>query len=202
MSDGPARESGAPGTTDERIVGRRLIHQGKKFSFEMLTIRPGKGEKTYDREIVRHPGAVVIVPVLAPDQLVMIRNRRVAVGEELWEFPAGTLEAGEPPEACAPRELIEETGYQARDTKPLGWFYTTPGMTDERMHAFVATGLSHVGQALEEDESIRVEVVELTDAMTMLSDGRLRDGKSMLALLLALRHADSGLSREWGGGSA
>ncbi|MBC7835457.1 MAG: NUDIX hydrolase [Phycisphaerales bacterium] len=202
MSNGPVGEQDASGGIDERIVGRRLIHKGKKFSFEMLTIRPGSSTKTYDREIVRHPGAVVIVPVLAPDELVMIRNRRVAVGEELWEFPAGTLEAGEAPETCAPRELIEETGYRAGETKPLGWFYTTPGMTDERMHAFLATDLNHVGQALEEDESIRVEVVQLSDAMAMLADGRLRDGKSMLALLLALRHADSGLGSEWGGEGA
>lgn len=168
---------------------RTLIHRGKKFDFEMLRYRSASG-KTIEREVVRHPGAVCILPILAEagsDRLVMIRNRRYALGVELLEFPAGTLEKGEDPAACAGRELIEETGYRAAEVIPLGSFYTTPGMTDEVMHAFAARGLSHVGQRLEEDEQIRVELLGVEAALGLLDRGEFRDAKSMVTLMLGLR---------------
>lgn len=179
-------------------VSRRLIHKGAKFDFEMLTFCT-PGGKTLHREVVRHPGAVVIVPILdrTDDEggraVVMIRNRRLALGEVLLECPAGTIgdHGDEDPAACAGRELIEETGYQAQRLVSLGWFYTTPGMTNEKMHAFAATGLTHVGQALEEDESITVELVPMVRALAMIGgveeEETLRDAKSMLAIMLAER---------------
>jgi ADP-ribose pyrophosphatase len=88
---------------------------------------------------------------------------------------------------CAGRELIEETGYRAANIRSLGWFYTTPGLTDERMHAFAATGLVHVGQDLEDDETIDVEAVEPARVLGMIGSGEMRDAKSMLAVLLADR---------------
>lgn len=172
------------------VLSRRVIHKGRKFDFEQVTIASAKGG-TITREVVRHPGAVVIVPVLDDGprggRVVMIRNRRFAIGETLLEFPAGTIDPGEKPEVCAGRELIEETGYQAAKLLGLGWFYTTPGMTDERMHVFVATGLKPVGQNLEEDENITVELVSVADAAAAMDSGSLRDGKSMVALTLAIR---------------
>jgi ADP-ribose pyrophosphatase len=192
-----------------RVVRRDTIHRGKKFDFEMLTVeRPGEAGKgkTLQREIVRHPGAVVVVPILEEwgrRRVVLIRNYRIAAEEHLHECCAGTIERprkpdggfgpGEDPAACAARELIEETGYRAAALTPLGgpaggnWFYTTPGLTDERMHAFAATGLTHVGQKLEEDETIEVEIVDAREAVAMATTGRLRDAKSMLAILLADR---------------
>ncbi len=181
-------------------MSRRLIHKGKKFDFEMLTFTSPSGKKL-EREVVRHPGAVVIVPILEEGGggtgVVMIRNRRLALGdggEVLLECPAGTIgdHGDEDPAQCAARELIEETGYKAERLVSLGWFYTTPGMTDEKMHAFAAMGLTHVGQALEEDESITVEIVPTARAVAMVADGRdgqagLRDAKSMLAITLAQR---------------
>jgi ADP-ribose pyrophosphatase len=140
-----------------------------------------------DREVVRHPGAVCIVPVLDDGRIVMIRNFRNAPEELVWEVCAGTLEKDEEPAACAGRELIEETGYKAATITGLGWFYTTPGLTDERMHAFIATGLTHVGQALEEDESIRVEPLPAARVLGMIDSGELRDGKSIAAILMAVR---------------
>lgn len=180
-----------PNSTDAdrtpRIVGRTTLHRGRKFDFELLTVEQG-GKRT-QREVVRHPGAVVIVPILQDGRIVLIRNARVALGqgEKLWECCAGTIEPPEQPETCAARELIEETGYRAATLSTLGWFYTTPGLTDERMHAFVATGLTHVGQDLEEDESIAVEPVPAAKVLDMIATGELRDAKSMLAVLLAQR---------------
>ncbi len=194
-----------------RIVARSLLHRGKKFDFELLTVeRPGG--RTLQRENVRHPGAIVIVPILhsplptahsqLPPSLVLIRNFRISLAQPLLECCAGTIERsrlpdqdgqslgfgpGEAPERCAARELIEETGYQAATLIPLGWFYTTPGLTDEQMFAFAATGLTHVGQKLEEDETIDVELVPVPRVLEMIHTGELRDAKSMLAILLAER---------------
>jgi ADP-ribose pyrophosphatase len=165
---------------------RRLIHKGRKFDFELVSVRTPRGA-TLEREVVRHPGAVVVVGTLEPDNVVLIRNHRIAIGRSLLECPAGTLEPPEPPETCARRELVEETGYQAATIEPLGWFYTTPGLTDEKMHAFLARGLRPVGQHLEEDEHITVQLVPVKTAMEMIDRGELTDAKSMLALLLARR---------------
>lgn len=196
----------APGA-NPRITARTLLHRGKKFDFELLTVeRPGG--RTLQRENVRHPGAIVIVPILhsplstahspLPPSIVLIRNFRISLAQPLLECCAGTIERsrladgggfgpGEAPELCAARELIEETGYQAATLIPLGWFYTTPGLTDEQMFAFAATGLTHVGQKLEEDETIAVEIVPVPRALDMIRTGELRDAKSMLAILLAER---------------
>lgn len=184
-----ARANASPLNTGE--VSRRLIHKGAKFDFEMVSFTTPKG-KTLQREAVNHPGAVVIVPILEQGgerSVVMIRNRRMAIGEILLECPAGTIgdQGAEDPAECAGRELIEETGYRAARLHALGWFYTTPGMTNERMHAFAATGLTHVGQALEEDESITVEIVPAAKALGFIGSGELRDAKSMLAITLAAK---------------
>lgn len=164
---------------------RTLLHKGRKFDFELIEFAGGDG-KPVRREVVRHPGAVVILPVLDDGRLVLIRNIRPSVDRALFELPAGTLEA-EPPEACASRELIEETGYRAATLAPLGRFYTSPGMSDELMWAFIATGLVHVGQDLEADE--RITVVEMPPAVVlgMMDAGELVDAKSMLTVLWAVR---------------
>lgn len=168
---------------------RTLIHKGKKFDFELLTF-PGAGGAPISREVVRHPGAVCILPIIeGPEGLnvVLIRNRRFALGRELWELPAGTLEPPEAPASCAARELIEETGFQASEIIPLGTFYTTPGMTDELMHAFAARGLSQVGQRLEVDEQIVTHTLPLHEVFAMLDRGELMDAKSIVTLTLGQR---------------
>ncbi len=152
----------------------------------MLSVHRPDGS-LLEREIVRHPGAVVVVPVTDDGRIVLIRNFRISLSEKIYECCAGTLEPGEDPAVCAGRELIEETGYRAATIEPLGWFYTTPGMTDERMHAFIAKGLTHVGQDLEDDESIEVETFPADKVFEMIDRGELRDGKSMTALLVAHR---------------
>jgi len=172
-----------------RVEQRRTVHSGAKFDFDEVTLVGRSGQRVL-RQMIRHPGAAVIVPLLAGacgPEVVMIRNQRFTVGRELWEFPAGTLEPPEPPEQCAARELEEEAGYRAGRLEHLGSFLTTPGMTDELMHAYLAKDLAAAGQRLMEDEEIRVEVVPVSKALAMIDRGELVDAKSMLALLLALR---------------
>ncbi len=180
---------------------RHLIHHGRKFDFEKVVFTNSAGHRV-EREVVRHPGAVVILPIIrAPkgDQIVMIRNLRFALDTTLWELPAGTREAGEDPAVTAGRELIEETGYAAGAIRPLGAFYTTPGMTDELMHAFVAEDLSVSRQKLEEDERIEPRVVPVDQVVEMLDRGELIDGKSMVTVLTALRRGIIS-GRAWGKG--
>jgi ADP-ribose pyrophosphatase len=170
-------------------MDRRTLHRGAKFDLEVVTLA-GPGGTPIQREVVRHPGSVVILPILddpAGPRVVLIRNRRVALGKEIYELPAGTLEPMEKPEECAARELAEETGYEAATLTPLGRFYTTPGITDELMWAFLGTGLRPVGQSLEADESLTVELATPERALAMVESGELMDAKSMLTLLLAKR---------------
>jgi len=136
------------------------------------------------RDVVRHPGAVVILPVLDDGRYVLIRNRRQAVDQTMWELCAGTLEPPEPPDQCAARELIEETGYEAQHIELLGRFYTTPGFCDEFMYAYVATGLKHIGQRLEPGEHIETFIRSPDEVREMVRNGDLVDAKSMLTILL------------------
>ncbi len=136
------------------------------------------------REMIAHPGAVLIIPVLSPTELVVIRNYRFTVGAELIELPAGTLEAGEDRAVCAGRELEEETGYVAAEIIPLCEFYTSPGFTDELMSVYIARGLTKTQQDLDETEQIRVSSMELEDALRATIDGRIIDGKTIASLHL------------------
>jgi len=134
------------------------------------------------RDIVIHPGAVTVLPILQDGSIVMIHNFRHAVDRELLELPAGTLEPGEDPAACAIRELEEETGYVAGEVQPFCEFYTTPGITNEHMRVFLASGLIHRKQRLDDGEQIRVEVFRAEQARQMLIDGRIQDGKTLAIL--------------------
>lgn len=165
---------------------RQVLHRGRKFDFEIVTF-PTRDGGSAKLEVVRHPGAVVVVPLLEGARVALIRNLRPAVGSTLWEFPAGTLEPGEGPAKAAARELEEETGYAAGSIIPLGDFYTTPGMTNELMHAFLAADLRKTAQNLEQDETIEVHPVTLAHAFDMIDRAELADAKSILALLLAQR---------------
>ncbi|XVJ58750.1 MAG: NUDIX hydrolase [Tepidisphaera sp.] len=169
-------------------IARTTLHKGKKYDFERITLRTARGTEIH-RECVRHPGAVVILPILVKldgtRSVVFVRNERFSIGRDLLELPAGTREPGEDPALTAGRELIEETGYQAATLTPLTRFYTTPGMTDELMWAYVASGLSFVGQALEEDEVLVAEELPVEEAVRRAHAGGFEDGKTILTLLLA-----------------
>lgn len=170
-----------------RELSRMTVRKGRKFDFEVVRVRMPGGQEL-EREIVRHAGSAVILPILESQgrrQIVFVENHRFSIGRTLLEIPAGTLEPGEDPAVCAARELIEETGYRAVRVEPLAEFYPTPGMTDERMHLYLATGLTHVGQDLEDDESITVRLIDAVDALRMATDRTVDDGKTILAITLA-----------------
>jgi ADP-ribose pyrophosphatase len=159
---------------DVLLTTRKFRVERREFSV------PGQG--VVHRELVVHPGAVLVLPLLGDGNVVLIRNHRYSVGAELLELPAGTLDPGESPETCAARELEEETGYKPGRLEPLCAFYTTPGFTNEFMHAFVATELEQATQRLDDIEQIRVEVMRLADALDATVDGRIVDAKTIAAL--------------------
>lgn len=138
-------------------------------------------------DIIRHPGASAVVPFLSRDQVMLIRHYRYAVGDTLYEVPAGKLEPGEAPEACAARELEEETGWRAGSIELLGSIWTTPGFTDERIHLYAAHDLEETVQRLEKDEIIELVPMPLDEALELVWSGQLTDAKSALALIYAAR---------------
>jgi len=135
-------------------------------------------------DYMRHPGAVVVLPLLSDDELVLLRNFRPAVDQTLWELPAGTLDvAGEKPAAAALRELEEEAGFRAGRIEPLCAFYPSPGVMNEYIRAFVARDLRRTRQRLEPTERIVTRTVKLSAALEMVRDGRIEDGKTIITLL-------------------
>lgn len=160
----------------------RVVYTGRRFRVEQVPALRRDGT-TAEREVVVHPGSAVILAVDGAGQLVLLRNERVSVGRALWELPAGTLEAGEEPAHCAARELEEESGYRAQKVEPLCGFYPSPGVLDEKMHCFLATGLEFVGQRLEPGETITVELVSPERALELVRSGEVEDGKTLAALL-------------------
>lgn len=161
----------------------QVIYTSRKFTVVRHPVRT-RGGGSVEVDFVRHPGAVVILPVLSDDELVMIRNFRHAIDRELWELPAGTLDAaGEAPELAAHRELEEETGYQAGRMTKLCEFYPSPGMLSERMLVFVAEHLTKSAPKLEETEQITTHTMKAGDAIAMALDGRIEDAKTIVSLL-------------------
>jgi ADP-ribose diphosphatase len=134
------------------------------------------------RDIVVHPGAVTILPILDDGRIVMIHNFRHAADEELLELPAGTLELGEAPIEAAKRELEEETGYVAGEIEPFLDFFTTPGICTEFMRVFVATTSHKTQQRLDAGEQIRVSVMDRERVRRAVYDGSIRDGKTIATL--------------------
>jgi ADP-ribose pyrophosphatase len=165
---------------------RQRLLEGSRFDVDRVAV-PSREGGTVWREVVVHPGSVVVLPLLDPSSVVMIRNHRFSVDDTLWELCAGTLERGEDPLGCARRELAEETGYRAGALWPLCRFYPAPGISDELMHAFVATDLLLGAPELEPTERIDTEIVALAELEAMIGDGRVMDGKTVAVLLYWLR---------------
>lgn len=141
------------------------------------------GGKTKTREIIRHPGACVIVPLLDDGRVCLIRNWRIAARQTLIELPAGTLEPPEPPEKTAERELIEETGYRARQIEFLHDFFLSPGILDEKMHLYLATRLTAGPTAREEGEEIENWLLPFEEAVALVFRGEIQDAKTIVGLL-------------------
>ncbi|HVM96372.1 MAG TPA: NUDIX hydrolase [Candidatus Acidoferrales bacterium] len=162
---------------------KREIYKGRVVDLYLESAELPNGV-TVNLEIVRHPGASAIVALDDSEAVTLIRQYRYAAGEFIWEIPAGKLD-GEEPGVCAARELREEAGLIAREMIHLGSVLTTPGFTDERIHLFLARGLTAVAQELEADEILTVSRVPLPQALQMIQRGEIQDGKSIVALYLA-----------------
>lgn len=143
------------------------------------------------REVIRHPGAVVILPIVPDGRVCMIRNFRIAVGQWLLELPAGTLEPGEPPQRTAERELIEETGYRCGTMVPLCSFFMSPGILHEKMHAFVATDLVAGETAREAGELIDNQLFSFDEIDGLLRSQQIQDAKTIATLLFYQRFCTS-----------
>jgi len=147
---------------------------------------------TLDLEVVRHPGAVAVVPLGDNGTVVLIRQYRHAAGGYIYEIPAGKLDPGEDPRDCAARELEEEVGRRASSLEPLVTFFTTPGFTDEVIHVFLAAGLTPGTQKLDRDEVLEVIEISLDDAIARIADGTIRDAKTIIGLQTAYLRRNSG----------
>jgi ADP-ribose pyrophosphatase len=164
-------------------MARTIVHRGRKIQVAVEESLNPHGQ-IVRRDLVLHPGAVAILPVLDAGRVCLLRNERPAVGETLWEIPAGTLEPGEPVAEAAARELAEETGYRAGRWRALHAFFPSPGVLSERTHLFVAEDLTPGPMALEPDETIEPQVVAFEQAFAWCLDGTIRDAKTLVAVLL------------------
>ncbi len=164
----------------------REIYKGRVVHLFVDDVALPNGENV-ELEVIRHPGASAIVPLDWNGEVILIRQYRHAAGGFIYEVPAGKLDGGEAPEACAARELIEETGVEAGRIDCLGSILTTPGFTDEVIHLYLARELFPAEQKLEHDEVLSVERLPLARALEMCASGEIRDAKSLCALFLAER---------------
>lgn len=173
----------------------RSVFRGRLLDVRVETAEYPDGS-TGELEVVRHPGAAAVLPVVRPEErcdagtsvgVILLRQYRYAVGGVIWEVPAGKLDGDEPPDDCARRELLEETGIEARRLERLTTLMTTPGFTDERVHLYLATGLTFGVSDREAQEFIEIRTVDLAVALAMVDRGEIGDAKTVACLLLAAR---------------
>ena len=168
-------------------TGSRRVYGGRIINVDIDTVEFPNG-KTGEMEMVRHPGASAVVPFLTDPrgddpQILLVRQFRHAADRFIYEIPAGKLDGDEDPKVCAARELKEETGCTAARLEYLYTFFTTPGFTDERIHAFMASDLTHGELEHEHDEFMTVEPTALSKALEMIRTGELDDAKTALSIL-------------------
>jgi ADP-ribose pyrophosphatase len=164
-----------------------IIHRGRKIQVAVERSLAANGQPI-QRDVVIHPGAVAILPLVDGEHICLLRNHRFIVQEVLWEIPAGTLEVGEAVEAAAVRELAEETGYEAKQWRKILEFYPSPGVLSERTHLFIASELTPGAMRPEPDEQLEPHVVPWSQALAWARDGSIHDAKTLLALLWWEQH--------------
>ncbi len=162
----------------------RKLHRGRVFDFHVDNVTLENGV-TLDLEMIRHPGAAAIVPLTAQGGVLLIRQYRYALDADIWEIPAGTLDPGESPLACARRELEEEVGVTAEDWTALGEITPLPGYSDEVIHLFAARTLTVTHQHLDADELLEVKEITFDTALELIATHAIRDAKTIAGLLLA-----------------
>lgn len=171
---------------EEKTISKKHIYKGNIIDVELLTVELPNGRQA-TRDIIRHPGASVVVPLNEKGEVYMVRQFRKPIDKVTLEIPAGKLDPGEEPYECAKRELKEETGLEAREIKHLVSMYSTPGFSDEVLHLFFATGLSEGESCSDEDEFISAEKYPVGELVDMILNGQITDAKSIVGILLADR---------------
>jgi ADP-ribose pyrophosphatase len=176
---------------EARRLKRTTVFDGRVVHLTVDQVELPNGNTT-ELEVISHPGAAAMVPLSDNGEVFLVRQYRYAIGSWLLEVPAGKLDPGEEPELCASRELEEEIGYRAGELIPLGWIWTTPGFTDEKIWLYLARGLEPSKQSLETDEVLTVESMPLAEAVEKVHAGDICDGKSVCALLRAENYLRDG----------
>jgi ADP-ribose pyrophosphatase len=167
------------------VLSRSPVHKGRVLDIGVERVRLPSGVET-DLEMIRHPGAAAIVPLTANGEILLVHQFRHAAAGMLWEVPAGTLVPGEEPVACAHRELQEEAGMRAVEMIDLGWILPAPGYTDERIHLYLARGLTPATQNLDADEVItEVRAIPVAEVLRQVAAAELIDAKSVVAICRA-----------------
>lgn len=170
-------------------VASTLAHRGRVIEVSTERLRYANGRE-YDLDLVRHPGAAAVVPVDAMGRVCLVRQYRHGIEDFLWEIPAGKLDAGEPPESCAVRELAEETGIVAQRWIALGRYFPAPGIFTEVIHLFLAQDLCVGAAAPDADEDLEHQWIGLDQALERVVRGDWNDGKTALGLLRAQRRLE------------
>jgi len=160
---------------------REQVFEGPLFKVARVTLQNSEGKEVV-RDVVEHPGAACIIPMPDKDSVLLIEQWRVGPKRSLWEIPAGTLDPGEDPLACAARELEEETGLRAGKLEHLFTMYPSPGIMDEKMHIFIATDLQPGEKNPDDDEEISMKAFNFRDLRIQLKANNIKDGKTIAAL--------------------
>jgi ADP-ribose pyrophosphatase len=172
------------------IIASETAFEGKVFNVRIDRIATPSGAETRV-DVVVHPGAVAMLPIDNTGRMLFVRQYRHPIGQNLLEIPAGTLEPGEGPHACATRECEEEIGYHPGELTPLGQIYLAPGYSSEQIHLFLARDLRRQEREADADEDLHVEVLTHTEVQVMLQQGEIQDAKTLIALSKAERYLRS-----------
>lgn len=183
--------SGTSRSKKAKVISSTLIYEGPVFGIRRDEVIEPSGVRT-TREVVTHPGSVVVLPVLPDGRIVLIRQYRHAARQYLWELVAGRIDAGEKPLEAATRELIEETGFRAKRLRVFLDVFPTPGFLEERMFILLAEGLTEGEAEPEEDEKIISRAYKPKELEEMIRSGKLRDAKSIAGILYYLRFLAAG----------
>lgn len=191
--------------TKAQVEESRILFRGRIFQVRRdRVVEPtptGRKRRAVVREVVEHQGSVVVLPVFSDGRVLLVRQYRHAVGDFLWELVAGGIDPGESPLQAARRELREESGYEARRFSRLLTFYPTPGFATEKMHLYRARGLRAGSARPESDEALEARAFTQRDLEGMIRRGTLRDGKTLVGILLHGRSARRRHQSNTGGGS-
>ncbi|MFH0888058.1 MAG: NUDIX hydrolase [Planctomycetota bacterium] len=168
-----------------QVISNKIVFKGKIFSVSKSVLKDTDGR--FIRETVVHPGASVIIPLISKNQVILVRQYRYPTGKYLWELPAGTIDKGESPYACARRELEEETGFSAGKIRKIKEFYSCPGFCTEKLYLYVAEKLIFTAQKLDADEKVKYKIFSSDEISYLIEKNKIKDAKSLIGLILWLQ---------------